>query len=79
MMPAKKYSQPPYSERGYNSQTKWIDCYCPQCEKTHKMRILWIGNTKPRKFCNKCKSRHGYDLPEDLNIHRMKNQITLSR
>ncbi|MHA1817456.1 MAG: hypothetical protein ACTSX1_15750 [Candidatus Heimdallarchaeaceae archaeon] len=77
-MPAKKYPAKPYPERGYSSSTELTECYCPKCETTHKMRLLWAGDTKPRKFCIRCKSRQGNDIPENLNSHRMRKQITLS-
>jgi len=77
-MPAKKYPVKPYSERGYSAESEIVECYCPRCEKTHEMRILWTGTTKPRKFCIKCKNKQGYQTPTNLNSHRMRKQITLS-
>jgi Zn ribbon nucleic-acid-binding protein len=77
-MPAKKYPVKPYSERGYSSSTESVKCYCPKCEQTHTMQILWIGKGTPRKFCQRCKSRQGHDIPQNLNSHRMRKQITIS-
>lgn len=31
------------------------ECYCPCCEKTHKIKLYWTGRYKPRKFCHCCK------------------------
>lgn len=33
---------------------KMMNVICPKCQKTHKMRMLWIGNGTPRKFCQAC-------------------------
>jgi transposase-like protein len=31
------------------------ECYCPICEKKHKVMMNWIGRGIPRKFCRECK------------------------
>lgn len=34
-------------------------CYCPRCEKTHYMRIKWIGSGKAYKYCQQCRYMTG--------------------
>ena len=32
-----------------------MECTCPKCGITHRMKILWAGRGKPKKFCQACK------------------------
>jgi hypothetical protein len=32
-----------------------MECMCPKCGITHRMKILWAGRGKPKKFCQACK------------------------
>jgi hypothetical protein len=33
-----------------------VECVCPKCGIQHKMKILWSGRGKPKKFCQPCKT-----------------------
>jgi len=33
-----------------------IECTCPKCGTAHRMKMLWSGRGKPKKFCPPCKS-----------------------
>lgn len=37
------------------SHAKLTKCYCPRCEKIHKMRIEWKGHGMPRMYCEGCR------------------------
>jgi hypothetical protein len=39
-------------------------CYCPKCERYHKIRIRWIGRGIPRIYCRCCKGQ--CELSEDI-------------
>jgi uncharacterized protein (DUF983 family) len=32
-----------------------MECVCPRCGMAHRLKILWAGRGKPRKFCQACK------------------------
>jgi uncharacterized protein (DUF983 family) len=32
-----------------------MECVCPKCGVIHRMKILWAGRGKPKKFCQACK------------------------
>jgi uncharacterized protein (DUF983 family) len=32
-----------------------MECMCPRCGITHRLKILWAGRGKPKKFCQACK------------------------
>lgn len=32
-----------------------MECICPKCGITHRLKILWAGRGKPKKFCQACK------------------------
>jgi hypothetical protein len=32
-----------------------MECLCPKCGITHRMKILWAGRGMPKKFCQTCK------------------------
>jgi hypothetical protein len=32
-----------------------MECVCPKCGVTHRMKILWAGRGRPKKFCQACK------------------------
>jgi len=34
---------------------KSTECICPKCGTRHKVKLLWTGRGKPRKFCPVCK------------------------
>jgi len=33
-----------------------VECVCPKCGNMHKMKLLWSGRGKPKKFCPPCKN-----------------------
>ncbi|UCG08516.1 MAG: hypothetical protein JSV83_07670 [Desulfobacterales bacterium] len=33
-----------------------VECICPKCGIHHKMKLLWTGRGKPKKFCQPCKT-----------------------
>ncbi|MDJ0817287.1 MAG: hypothetical protein QNJ58_13850 [Desulfobacterales bacterium] len=33
-----------------------VECICPKCGTTHRMKMLWSGRGKPKKYCPPCKS-----------------------
>lgn len=32
-----------------------VKCVCPKCGSKHRMKMLWTGRGKPKKFCPPCK------------------------
>lgn len=32
-----------------------MECICPKCGVVHRMKILWAGRGRPKKFCQACK------------------------
>lgn len=34
---------------------KSTECICPKCGTRHRVKLLWTGRGKPRKFCPICK------------------------
>ena len=32
-----------------------VECVCPKCGSDHRMKMLWTGRGKPKKFCPPCK------------------------
>jgi hypothetical protein len=32
-----------------------VICVCPKCGADHRMKMLWSGRGKPKKFCPPCK------------------------
>jgi hypothetical protein len=32
-----------------------MECVCPKCGAIHRMKILWAGRGRPKKFCQACK------------------------
>jgi hypothetical protein len=33
-----------------------VECICPKCGITHRMKLLWSGRGMPKKYCPPCKS-----------------------
>jgi hypothetical protein len=33
-----------------------VECICPKCGAVHRMKLLWSGRGKPKKYCPSCKS-----------------------
>ena len=33
-----------------------VECICPKCGTHHKLKLLWTGRGKPKKFCQPCKT-----------------------
>jgi len=33
-----------------------IECICPKCGMVHRMKLLWSGRGKPKKYCPPCKN-----------------------
>jgi hypothetical protein len=32
-----------------------IECICPKCGVIHRMKLLWSGRGRPKKYCQTCK------------------------
>jgi hypothetical protein len=32
-----------------------VECVCPKCGVRHKLKLLWTGRGKPKKYCPPCK------------------------
>ena len=52
-----------------------VECICPKCGGAHRIKLLWSGRGKPKKYCPSCKSFVAtiepidfYGVPAD--IHR---------
>lgn len=40
--------------------TKLVECKCPKCERLHMVKLFWVGDSMPRKYCPICaKVVHG--------------------
>ncbi len=33
-----------------------VECICPKCGTAHRMKLVWSGRGKPKKYCPPCKS-----------------------
>jgi hypothetical protein len=33
-----------------------VECICPKCGISHRIKLLWSGRGKPKKYCQPCKS-----------------------
>lgn len=33
-----------------------MECLCPKCGHSHRMKLLWAGRGTPKKFCQPCKA-----------------------
>lgn len=33
-----------------------VVCDCPKCGLEHKVKMIWIGRGRPKKFCSRCSS-----------------------
>jgi len=33
-----------------------VECVCPKCGISHRVKLLWSGRGKPKKYCQPCKS-----------------------
>ena len=52
-----------------------LECICPKCGAAHRMKLLWSGRGKPKKYCPSCKSFVATMEPIDFcgvpaDIHR---------
>jgi len=52
-----------------------VECICPKCGTAHRMKMLWSGRGKPKKYCQPCKSFVASIEPIDFcgipaDIHR---------
>jgi len=36
-----------------------MECTCPRCGISHRMKLLWAGRGMPKKFCQPCKTYIG--------------------
>jgi len=32
-----------------------VKCVCPKCGNNHRVKMIWTGRGKPKKFCPPCK------------------------
>lgn len=37
------------------TQPLTVNCVCPKCGSNHRMKLIWSGRGKPKKFCPPCK------------------------
>ena len=51
-----------------------VECVCPKCGTRHRLKLLWTGRGKPKKFCQPCKTfvtsieqLEFYGVPTDIN------------
>jgi len=59
-MTASKRSQCLKGEKKFDQhvelkETLTVKCVCPKCGNDHRMKMLWSGRGKPKKFCPPCK------------------------
>jgi len=45
-----------YSVENNETNSLTIECVCPKCGTAHRMKMLWSGRGKPKKYCPPCKS-----------------------
>jgi hypothetical protein len=38
------------------SDSLTVECICPKCGTSHRVKMLWSGRGKPKKYCPPCKS-----------------------
>jgi hypothetical protein len=53
-----------------------MECTCPRCGCSHRMKLLWAGRGVPKKFCQPCKAYiatlETYELPcIPVSVNRM--------
>jgi hypothetical protein len=54
---------------------------CPKCGKKRKIKLRWIGNDKPKFFCNGCQKAaddlsSGLDDGSIFNLAAARNRFT---
>ena len=42
-------------DQAISLKEKSTECICPKCGARHRLKLLWTGRGKPRKFCPICK------------------------
>jgi hypothetical protein len=54
--------------------TLTVECICPKCGIHHKMKLLWTGRGRPKKYCQPCKTFvtsiepiDFYEVPSNIN------------
>ena len=45
-----------YPARSNHSDGLTVECICPKCGVSHRLKLIWSGRGKPKKYCPPCKS-----------------------
>ena len=45
-----------YPARSNHRDGLTAECICPKCGAAHRMKLVWSGRGKPKKYCPPCKN-----------------------